>query len=169
MTEFVPPFDLGFLKDGMHLDQLIVKQFNSPVVTISKVGQGFYAHVYKVRLEADPREVIVKCHKYAGRGEKEKAQLEVLRRHATVRVPRVYSLHHYSQALPCEALMMEYIPGVNASQVQFPDERLKARFVQIVPQPPPGHGGGASGSESDVVETAEPGADTTGSSTAEVG
>lgn len=132
MTEFVPPFDLDFLEEGLHLTRLIEEQFNASVVTLSKDGQGFYAHVYRASLDKDPGEVIVKCHKYAGRGEKEKNQLEVLRRHATVKVPQVYSLHLHSEIFPCEALTMEYIPGINASEIQFPDERLKTRFVDLV-------------------------------------
>jgi hypothetical protein len=55
-----------------------------------------------------------------------------LRKHAIVSIPRVYSLHLYSEAFPCEALTMEHIPGVNASKVQFPDERSQSRFVDLV-------------------------------------
>jgi aminoglycoside phosphotransferase (APT) family kinase protein len=129
MTPLVKPFDLDALEDGLHLPQLIEEQFKASVITFSKVGQGFYAHIYKALLNKDPGQVIVKCHKYAGRGEKEKRQLEILKRHAAARVPQVYSLHFPSALLPCEALTMEFIPGVNASKIQFPDDRSRRRFV----------------------------------------
>jgi aminoglycoside phosphotransferase (APT) family kinase protein len=132
VTEFVPPFDLDLLEDGLHLTRFVEEWFGSPVESLSKVGQGFYAHVYQVTLEKAPKRVIVKCHKYAGRGEKEKLQLAALRKHAIVQVPQVYALWMPLAGFPGEALAMEYIPGVNASKIEFPDARLEARFVDLV-------------------------------------
>ncbi len=132
MESFVPPFDLDFLQDERYLRRLIEKQFNAPVTAVSQVGQGFYARVYRVSTAKEPREIIVKCHLYAGRGREEQRQLEMLARHAIVKVPRVYFLHLYSADFPCEALAMEYIPGINAADVQFPDEASKNRFVDLV-------------------------------------
>ena len=132
MKEFVPPYNLAFLEDGLSIARLVEDVFHSPVTAVSKIGQGFYAHVYQAHLEKPPEKVVVKCHMYAGRGQREGDQLETLRKHAIVSIPRVYSLHLYSEAFPCEALTMEFIPGVNASRVQFPDERSQDRFVDLV-------------------------------------
>jgi aminoglycoside phosphotransferase (APT) family kinase protein len=132
MTAGTQPFNLDLLGDGEHITRLIQAHFKATVTAVSKVGQGFYAHIYRVSLDKDPKDVILKCHKYAGRSEKEQRQLEVLQRHAVVKVPQVYGLHLQSELVPCEALSMEFIPGVDASQITFPDEASKTRFVDLV-------------------------------------
>lgn len=132
MSTLVQPFDLAVLQAGTHLTRLMEDTFHSAVLSVSKIGEGFYAYVYKISLAKEPKEVIVKCHKYAGRSEQEKKQLEVLRKHALVKVPEVYALHLYTDAFPCEALSMEYIPGLNASKVEFPNQQLQRRFVDAV-------------------------------------
>lgn len=132
MSEFVEPFDLSFLESGAHLARRLEQQFHAPVTALSRVGQGFYAHIYKASLDGAPHEVIVKCHQYAGRGVKEKQQLETLREHATAKLPEVYALYLPAPDFPCEAMVMEYIPGVNASDVAFPDDASRARFVDCV-------------------------------------
>ena len=132
MTQPVRPFELDFLAAGDHLTRLVEEQFKSSVRSCDKIGQGFYAHIYKLSLHRNPGEVVVKCHKYPGYSAKEKRQLEVLRQHAVARVPEVYSLHLSSDEFPCEAFTMEHIPGVNASTLEFPDESTRMRFVDQV-------------------------------------
>ncbi|MCJ7739111.1 MAG: hypothetical protein MUQ10_17660 [Anaerolineae bacterium] len=53
------------------------------------MGRGFCAIVYRASLDAPPYEVIIKCHRYAGRAAAEAAQLQILARHALVRLPEV--------------------------------------------------------------------------------
>jgi len=122
------PFDLSFLTDLQRVVDLVTGQLGAGTQQVRKVGQGFYALVYQVKLDRGPEYVIVKCHKFGGRGVSEARQLQVLRQHATVRVPEVYALHPGSPSFPCEALTMEYIPGIKASEVAFP-ARSRARFV----------------------------------------
>jgi aminoglycoside phosphotransferase (APT) family kinase protein len=129
MNTLTEPFDLSFLADLQRIAELVVDRLGTRVEQVYKVGEGFYALVYLVELDRGPGQAIVKCHKYQGRGLAEGQQLHVLREHATVRVPEVYALHPGSATFPCEALTMEVIPGINASQVVFPDERCRARFV----------------------------------------
>jgi aminoglycoside phosphotransferase (APT) family kinase protein len=123
-------FDLRFLADPQRVADLVAGQFGASVQHVRKVGEGFYAFVYYVELDSGSRRAIVKCHKYRGRGTSEAQQLQVLRQHTTVRVPEVYALHRGSPFFPCEAITMEYIPGIKASDVTFPDERSRARFVE---------------------------------------
>ncbi|MBN1876910.1 MAG: phosphotransferase [Anaerolineae bacterium] len=125
-------FNLEPLDDGELLAQQITQQFGGTVTRFAKIGQGFYARVYQVSLDTAPYEVVVKCHLYAGRGIKEQAQLAVLRSHAIVNVPEVYALYPHSPTFPCEALVMEYIPGINASKITFPDACTQAHFVNTV-------------------------------------
>jgi aminoglycoside phosphotransferase (APT) family kinase protein len=53
----------------------------------------------------------------------------VLRSHARALVPEVLALHAATPDFPAEALTMTWIPGVNASKLQFPDEAARRRFV----------------------------------------
>ena len=129
MTAPAQPFNLEILEDGKHITRLMEARFDARVQSVSRVGQGFYAHIYRVELEKDPGVAILKCHKYAGRSAREQRQLELLKRHASVKVPAVYGLHPQSELFPAEALSMEHIPGINASKIEFPDEgRADLRF-----------------------------------------
>jgi aminoglycoside phosphotransferase (APT) family kinase protein len=129
MNTLSKPFDLRFLADTQRVGTLVAAQLGGRAEQVYRIGEGFYALVYLVELDGGPGQAIVKCHKYRGRGLAEAQQLHVLRKHAAVHVPEVYALHSGSAAFPCEALTMEVIPGINASQVVFPDERCRARFV----------------------------------------
>jgi aminoglycoside phosphotransferase (APT) family kinase protein len=124
--------DTCFLEDETRIARLVETELGIPVAGVDKMGQGFYAHIYRAALARAPGAAIVKCHKFAGRGVREADQLVVLRRHAIARVPEVYALHLPSQDAPCEALIMEYIPGISASKVQFPDQRTEDQFVDAV-------------------------------------
>ena len=130
MTEAVQAFDLDWLGDGDCLARTLGECFDACVLSVSPVGAGFYARVFKVALDGDPWNIIVKCHKYPGRSQKEGNQLAALREVAVAKVPRVYALHPYANDFPCEALSMEVIPGINASKVVFPDVQFQQRFVE---------------------------------------
>jgi aminoglycoside phosphotransferase (APT) family kinase protein len=123
------PFDLAFLADTQPIRDLVASQLDASAGQVHKVGEGFYALIYQVDLDRAPGRVIVKCHKFTGRGTSEARQLRVLRQHATVRVPEVYAVHRSSPSFPCEAITMEYVPGHKASDVIFPDERVRLGFV----------------------------------------
>jgi len=130
MADAVQAFDLDWLEDGDGLARTLGECFDASVVSVSHVGAGFYARVFKAELDRDPWNVIVKCHKYAGRSQKEGQQLAALREVAVVKVPQVYALHPYSDDFPCEALSMEVIPGINASKAAFPNAQLEQSFVE---------------------------------------
>jgi len=132
MTSSSTPYDLDLLENGDYLTRLVSEQFGTQVTTCEKVGEGFYARVYQVDLRSDPDRLIVKCHRHPDRAAPEARQLRQLRQHSTVRVPEVYSVHLCSDEFPCDAFIMEYIPGVNASKLEFPDEPTRLRFVDAV-------------------------------------
>jgi aminoglycoside phosphotransferase (APT) family kinase protein len=129
MNTLTEPSDLSFLAELQHVAHLVTAQLGARVEQVYRIGEGFYALVYLVELDGGSGRAIVKRHKYQGRGIAEAQQLQVLRAHAAVHVPEVYALHPGSATFPCEALTMEVIPGINASQVVFPDERCRTRFV----------------------------------------
>ena len=77
-------------------------------MSIKPLGGGFYGSVYLVALSKFPDQVIVKIYKTEGLNEKEALQLETLGKHGTLKVPQILGLYQKS------ALLMAYIPGVNA-------------------------------------------------------
>lgn len=127
-----PAYDLDVLQDGRYLARLVEQAFGRPMSGFAKVGQGFYAAVYRVSMEGAPGKAIVKCHKYPGYSAREGAQLALLARHALLKVPEVYHVHTFAPDLPFEALIMEHIPGVNASRIAFPSPDVMARFADAV-------------------------------------
>ena len=129
MNTLSQPNDLRFLSDTQCVLDLVTSQLDAHAQRVHKVGGGFYALVYQVELDRAPEQVIIKCHKYPERGTREAQQLQVLRQHAAVRVPQVYALHLGSPSFPCEAITMEYIPGIKASHAAFPDTRSAACFT----------------------------------------
>jgi aminoglycoside phosphotransferase (APT) family kinase protein len=119
-------------QDGRLLRQLIVERLGCPVKECHRVGQGFYAAVYRLSIEKVPYTLIAKCHKYRGYSARERDQLQALARHSAIRVPEVYHVHEYSDRLPFEALIMEYVPGVNASKLEFPTKVIERQFVEAI-------------------------------------
>jgi len=132
MAVSIPTFDIDQLEKSDHLKRLVAAQFGNQVAACEKIGEGFYAHVYRVDLRSDPDRLIIKCHRHPNRAAPEARQLRKLRQHSTVRVPEVHSVHLRSDDFPCDAFIMEFIPGVNASKLEFPDERTRLRFVDSV-------------------------------------
>ena len=132
MADDIQAFDLDWLGDGDGLSPVLAECFGARIVSVVQVGTGFYARVFKAELDRDPWHVIVKCHKFAGRSRKEGQQLAALREVATTRVPQVYEVHPYADGFRCEALSMEFIPGINASKAVFPNKKIERRFVDQV-------------------------------------
>ena len=132
VTDIAAPYDLDALEDGRVLGLLLQEVLGCRVTHFAKIGAGFYAAVYEAWLDGEPEHVVVKWFKYPGYSAREGAQLKLLSRHAILRVPEVYGIHRHTPDLPYEALVMEHIPGVNASKIQFPSDRVKARFIEQV-------------------------------------
>lgn len=128
----VSEYDLTTMSDGTLLSRIVTNAFKAGVLSCQRVGRGFYGHVYRVDIDKPPYAVIVKCHQFPGRAYAEVQQLAILQKYALVKLPLVYSLVEYSEAFPCDAIIMELIPGINAAKAQFPDARTQQAFVQCV-------------------------------------
>ncbi|WP_069998506.1 phosphotransferase [Cellulosilyticum sp. I15G10I2] len=123
-------YDLsGFDKDSLYLIRLIAMYFDCDMLSSHKIGEGFYGVVYLVKIKKDPYKVIVKLYKHSGRNVLESEQLSLLRKYALLKVPQTYHIHHYSEAIPFEVLIMEFIEGVNASMLPT-DHPNSASFAQ---------------------------------------
>jgi aminoglycoside phosphotransferase (APT) family kinase protein len=126
-----PSYDLNVLQDGQRMAQLIRQHLGVPMMGLVRIGRGFYSEVYRVSLDGRP-DCIVKGFKFPGYAAQERAQLELLARHAPLKLPAVYAVHEQAPDLPFEALIMETIPGINASQIAFPDAATRERFADAL-------------------------------------
>lgn len=97
------------------LNNLIERYFHCRPVSQAKISEGFYGAVYAAVLPADPGRLAIKCFKHSARHRSEHRQLELLRPRALLKLPEVYFVHDHTPDLPCEALLMEYVDGINAS------------------------------------------------------
>jgi aminoglycoside phosphotransferase (APT) family kinase protein len=133
MSDFGSPLDLSFLDDDLQsIARLVEVYLDTAVLNTIKIGEGFYGKVYCASLTREPHRVIVKYFKYAGHAAQEAAQLDILRPRALVKIPHIYASHTLSEFFPGEALLMEYLPGVIADEIEFPDEKAQANFVESV-------------------------------------
>lgn len=124
-------YNLELFSDGKRLAQLTKSVFGSDATDCRKIGAGFYADVYRVRMSGAMGSVIAKCHRHPGIAGSESRQLAVLKEHSLVSVPTVYDLQTYSEDCPCDLIFMEDLPGMCAADVQFQDERTQSRFVDM--------------------------------------
>lgn len=94
-----------------------------------RVGEGFYGVVYRLELSKAPHQVIVKCYQQPGNHKKERAQLALLRPHSLLKVPEVYAVHDKDDDFPFDALIMEFVEGINASLLPT-DHPNRERFAE---------------------------------------
>lgn len=125
-------YKLELLSDGKRLAELARKTLGADATDCERIGAGFYAEVYRVRMTGCKGSVIAKCHRHPGIAESESRQLAVLKEHSIVPVPSIYSVQQYSEDCPCDIIFMEDLPGITAADVQFPDERTQSGFVDMV-------------------------------------
>lgn len=116
----------------LELKALIRKTMEKKMTSTEKIAEGAYGIVYKISFNEKPNQAIVKWQKRPGRGVLEKRQLYELGKYSKVNIPEVFYYHPESKDIPFEALIMEYIPGVPASQLKIPEEKVKTRFAKDI-------------------------------------
>lgn len=82
-------------------------------LSVTSLGGGFYGRVFLAELNRAPYKAVVKIYLFKGLGCGESEQLQVLSRHSSIRMPKVYCLHDADDEIPADALIMEYIEGLN--------------------------------------------------------
>lgn len=98
--------------------------------SVQQINCGFYGYVYLVKHAEKP--LIAKVYKNDGCMEHEARQLEMLRRHALVRVPEIIDLLPRTANGRFDVLLMEYLPGINAGAIKITDTARRARFADDV-------------------------------------
>lgn len=81
---------------------------------ITALGGGFYGRVFRVDFAVAPFTAVIKIYLFPGLAQKEAQQLRILSTHARVKMPEVFFVHAQTLQAPKDALIMEYIEGVNA-------------------------------------------------------
>lgn len=115
-------------QDNKYISRIIDMYFGCDVLFAKKIGEGFYGGVYIVDIGKEPSRVVVKWYKQSGRNKREEKQLSLLRKYSLIKVPETYFAHNHSEDIPFEALIMEYVEGVNAANLPT-DHENKEKFV----------------------------------------
>lgn len=98
---------------------LASRYFNAAPRKITPLGGGFYGRVFSVEINIKPFNIIIKIYLYPDFAENETKQLKILAEHSTVKMPEVYYTHLADMDIPHDAILMEYIDGVNAGNTDL--------------------------------------------------
>jgi len=110
------------------LDAIIDAAFASEKTSATQIGTGAFGLVYDVKLACPPHRAVIKIQKFPGWGQRERQQLELLRQYSPVPVPQIYYYQPETSAM-CEALVMEYLPGVPGKSLRDPAPLIRQRVT----------------------------------------
>ena len=125
-------YDLDQASQPANAADLARAYFHADLLRYEQVGQGFYGVVYQAAISQPPHQVIFKWHKLPGAAAQEAGNLALMRRYGLLKVPEVYATHVAAPPIPFECLLMEVLPGVVASKVQFPSSSARQAFVEAI-------------------------------------
>lgn len=126
-------YDLSVIeKNPLFITRLIDMYFSCDLLSVHKIGEGFYGVVYLVNIRKEPFKVIVKLYKHSGRNLLENQQLNLLRKYSLVKVPLIYYVHSNGDDIPYEALIMEFIEGITASMLPTDHPNREAFAEEMV-------------------------------------
>ena len=95
-----------------------LKCFGEEPSEIKYLGGGFYGRAFRIKLSKDVEYAVVKLYLYPNLCKKEALQLETISRHSYLKVPKIYNVFEAKEIdSGYDVLLMEYIEGVNASDV----------------------------------------------------
>lgn len=118
-----------------HICESIVKKYYGITPnSIRPLGGGFYGRVFLAELGTEPFTIIIKIYLYPHLAEKEAGQLKILSAHSTVKMPEVFFIHTAESDIPNDAIIMEYISGINAgdSDIVIPDNSRRSIAEAII-------------------------------------
>ncbi|MDD3122392.1 MAG: phosphotransferase [Candidatus Izemoplasmatales bacterium] len=93
--------------------EVIKKYYKEPILSVLYLGGGSYGFVYKVTFEKSYKPVVVKGYRVNGMHKTEKFQTELLSKNTSVKMPEIYHVFDHSEDVPFDAIIMEYIDGVD--------------------------------------------------------
>lgn len=93
-------------------------QFGASPKKINSLGGGFYGRAFRVLLDNEPYEAVLKLYLFPDIAEKEALQTETLSRYSLLKMPKTYGvLNKTNPGLSYDVLVMEYIKGKNAGWI----------------------------------------------------
>ncbi|MBP1754689.1 MAG: hypothetical protein H6Q59_1087 [Firmicutes bacterium] len=110
-------------------EAIVNRYYGTNPLKITSLGGGWYGRVFLAEMTSEPTKVIIKIHLFPNLAEKEACQLEVLAAHATIKMPEVFFVHKAIPIIPYDAIIMEYIPGVNAGNYNILEIKEKNRVA----------------------------------------
>lgn len=113
------------------IKSLCEKTFND-FISVKKINQGYYGFVFLIEKSKEPKRVIAKVYKTESIMPKEHAQLDLLRKYALTKVPEIYSESLKAENGVCDIMLMEYINGVNGSQIKNISAREKSILAEEI-------------------------------------
>jgi aminoglycoside phosphotransferase (APT) family kinase protein len=113
------------------VDAIIDAAFACEKLSATLIGSGAFGLVYDVALPRPPQRVVIKIQKFPGWGLREQQQLDILRQHSPVPVPQIY-YYQPETATMCEALVMEYLPGIPGKSLRDPAPALRQRITRDI-------------------------------------
>ncbi len=122
-------FDVFFRKNNVI--KIYERLLNHKCLSAKQINQGFYGWVFLIETD-DNTKVIAKVYKQPGYIDTEICQLDMMRKHALVKVPEIYCADYKKDNGCFDILFMEYINGVNAGAVNITDEKEKMIFSNQV-------------------------------------
>ncbi|MFA6693109.1 MAG: hypothetical protein WCR73_05075, partial [Acholeplasmataceae bacterium] len=93
--------------------EVIKKYYTKSILSVLYLGGGSYGFVYKVTFENSILPVVVKGYRVFGMHRTEKFQVELLSKNTSVKMPEIYHVHDHTNEVPFDAIIMEYIEGVD--------------------------------------------------------
>lgn len=116
------------------VQKLIERFYKVQNAELNCMGGGFYGRVYQATFLQNDRwfDLIIKIYIQPEIARKEKLQLEVLRLSSPVKVPQVYHIHKADIDIPHDALLMEYIKGINGGSILPETNELREQIANEV-------------------------------------
>ena len=109
-------------------EAIVNKYFGISPHKVTSLGGGFYGRVFLAEVFAQPEKVVIKIYLPPNLAAKEARQIKTLSAYATVKMPEVFAVYKADSNIPNDAIIMEYIPGLNAGDNSLKiqeDNRMK--------------------------------------------
>lgn len=117
-----------------YIQSICRRFYEYPIQSVKYLGGGSYGFAYLVEMESVPN-IVVKGYRVFGMHRTEKFQLELLRKSTRVKIPEVYFIVEHDNEIPFDAIVMEYLDGVDAfttPSLLLKSAKVRKKFAKAV-------------------------------------
>lgn len=108
----------------------VEKYYGMHPQNIKALGGGFYGRVFLISFDREPFRVVLKLYLFPDFAAKEAEQIEMLSKHALLKMPRIYQVMEKERSgLAHDVLFMEYLQGVNAGDFDVSELSEESRVT----------------------------------------